>query len=399
LVILLLVNMGLTAKVDGERLPSPISFTQVGNRFDPAVLVVCGTDGSGTRRVTEVLSELGAKMVYQDTATYDIHGKNRLMPNGWPEAVTPVLKQTHSLYYNVDDLPTGLKRTTLDRLSLLIDNTEVDNNNRPHPPLRLLGSKTGTKATAHKVSFGFKAPVAMTLAPFWATLLPHFKLVHVLRDGRDIAFSSNQSPVTKFFDAMYDKRDFDSSDYSDEQYIPAFKAIKLWSDWNTQLYDWAEHLSRNPSPTYPLSFEYLVVHTEDLVDPQLSIRFSAMYHIAQFVGSDMTDNDICCLALADQVYLGGHDDFKEANEQIRKKNKEHVDPKTKYGKWKTLLESDPDIARRLTDLGREGLQQFGYSPMREQASVHAATPTGYLCSVEKAKCPAAKMMPKNLRPK
>jgi len=44
-----------------------------------------------------------------------------------------------------------------------------------------------------------------------------------------------------------------------------------------------------------------------------------MYHIAQFVGSDMTDNDICCLALADQVYLGGHDDFKEANEQIRKK--------------------------------------------------------------------------------
>jgi hypothetical protein len=127
LVILLLVNMGLTAKVDGERLPSPISFTQVGNRFDPAVLVVCGTDGSGTRRVTEVLSELGAKMVYQDTATYDIHGKNRLMPNGWPEAVTPVLKQTHSLYYNVDDLPTGLKRTTLDRLSLLIDNTEVDN--------------------------------------------------------------------------------------------------------------------------------------------------------------------------------------------------------------------------------------------------------------------------------
>ena len=43
----------------------------------------------------------------------------------------------------------------------------------------------------------------MTLAPYWAHLLPHFRLLHVLRDGRDIAFSANQGPVEKFFTVMY----------------------------------------------------------------------------------------------------------------------------------------------------------------------------------------------------
>ena len=43
----------------------------------------------------------------------------------------------------------------------------------------------------------------MTLAPYWAHLLPHFRFLHVLRDGRDIAFSANQGPVEKFFTAMY----------------------------------------------------------------------------------------------------------------------------------------------------------------------------------------------------
>ena len=43
----------------------------------------------------------------------------------------------------------------------------------------------------------------MTLAPYWAHLLPHFRLLHVLRDGRDIAFSANQGPVEKFFTVVY----------------------------------------------------------------------------------------------------------------------------------------------------------------------------------------------------
>jgi len=36
------------------------------------------------------------------------------------------------------------------------------------------------------VKYAFKAPVAMTLIPWFAHLEPHFKFLHVLRDGRDI---------------------------------------------------------------------------------------------------------------------------------------------------------------------------------------------------------------------
>ena len=54
----------------------------------------------------------------------------------------------------------------------------------------------------------------MTLAPYWAHLLPHFILLHVLRDGRDIAFSANQGPVEKFFTAMYGQQVLKTSSLS-----------------------------------------------------------------------------------------------------------------------------------------------------------------------------------------
>ncbi len=62
-------------------------------------------------------------------------------------------------------------------------------------------------------------------------LLPHFQLLHVLRDGRDIAFSVNQGPVEKFYANMYGTSDFSTP-------VP-LKAMRLWSDWNSQIYNWS----------------------------------------------------------------------------------------------------------------------------------------------------------------
>lgn len=52
------------------------------------VLVVGGTDGSGTRRVVQLLTKLGVTVVSEDPETYDIHAD---LFGGWPEVVTPVL--------------------------------------------------------------------------------------------------------------------------------------------------------------------------------------------------------------------------------------------------------------------------------------------------------------------
>ena len=46
-------------------------------------------DGSGTRRVVQVLTQLGVTMVSEDPETYDIHGD---LMGGWPPVVAPVLQ-------------------------------------------------------------------------------------------------------------------------------------------------------------------------------------------------------------------------------------------------------------------------------------------------------------------
>ena len=58
---------------------------------------------------------------------------------------------------------------------------------------------------ASGVAYGYKAPVSMLLLPFLAQAYQRegFKFLHVVRDGRDIAFSGNQSPVGKFYRDSY----------------------------------------------------------------------------------------------------------------------------------------------------------------------------------------------------
>ena len=52
------------------------------------------------------------------------------------------------------------------------------------------------------VKWGFKAPVSMLLVPFLKEMAPGgLKFLHVVRDGRDIAFSGNKTPVSKFYPA------------------------------------------------------------------------------------------------------------------------------------------------------------------------------------------------------
>lgn len=86
--------------------PKPLQYstTNSGANDSQAVLVVGGTDGSGTRRVVQVLTELGVTMVSEDPETYDIHAD---IIGGWPPIVKPVISATKSLLYD----PTSLRYT------------------------------------------------------------------------------------------------------------------------------------------------------------------------------------------------------------------------------------------------------------------------------------------------
>ena len=63
--------------------PPPALSTDTDN-----ILVVGGTDGSGTRRVVQLLTRLGVTVVSEDPETFDLHAD---LLGGWPEVVTPVL--------------------------------------------------------------------------------------------------------------------------------------------------------------------------------------------------------------------------------------------------------------------------------------------------------------------
>jgi hypothetical protein len=247
-------------------------------------------------------------------------------------------------------------------------------------------------AEARFIEYGFKAPVAMTLNPFWHELLPNFRFLHVVRDGRDIAFSANQGPVLKFYRAMYNS----TKDLS----LPMqLKAIKLWSDWNVQIHNWCkeqvQRLDRAfsaPSKSYaheaPVEKDkalgYFLIHTEDLVSASKSTRLRAMSQLAEWVGSTVSEDGLCCLATLDLEFMGSHDANKEGNVSKR------------YGKWRAAVAQDKDLGTRLYEEGRVGLELFGYLDDSErnrlldseETAAQAVLPSGYVCRKTPVDCEA-----------
>lgn len=120
-------------------------------------------------------------------------------------------------------------------------------------------------AAASYVSWGFKAPVSMTLVPFFEQAWGQAKFLHVVRDGRDIAFSGNQTPIEKFY-----KHTFAPGTREGDLKEPELKAIKMWNVWNAGLYQWAA--KRNTAGH--VKVDYLLLHVEDLIDPAAKVGAS-----------------------------------------------------------------------------------------------------------------------------
>ena len=408
-----------------------------------AMMVVCGTDGSGTRKVVQVLADMGVLVVSEDPETYDIHGD---LMGGWPTVVKPVVQNVKTLNYWPEDaagennkqgpqgttlaelaerkrrrniLPVNVDQAVGGSLRRLVDQARRDS----HKPQSFVLAKGGALPRPHgsdaaRVSFAFKAPVAMTLTPYWAHLEPHFKLLHVLRDGRDISFSANQSPVQKFYTDMYGR---DAKD-------PRIKAIRLWSDWNSQVYAWASEYTRRLRAMYggggfgsgavdagstssgsgggerpDKSFSYMAFHSEDLVSenvanrcacvcmcvrvcacigrggvlnvfeypfsfsdpPPFSFRYRAICSLAAWVGSTLSPQRLCCIAQSSAHFMGSHDRTSRESVRAQTRGNEQKELSKRYGKWHAQVKQNPELGKALDAAGREGLGLFGYEPQQE----------------------------------
>jgi GT2 family glycosyltransferase len=160
--------------------------------------------------------------------------------------------------------------------------------------------------------FGWKEPRSVYLLPFLAAELPGLRFLHVVRDGRDMAFSENQTQLRKHGDALLGP--------SDEP--EALRSISLWRDVNVRAADFGER---------ELGDRYLRIRFEDLcAEPaELTAR------VLRFFGLEGDAESI-------------------AAEEVR--------TPSSLGRWR---DADAATVRQLEERAGDALRRFGYQSSSE----------------------------------
>jgi hypothetical protein len=158
--------------------------------------------------------------------------------------------------------------------------------------------------------WGWKEPRSIYLLPFFHSQYPNVKFLHVVRDGRDMAFSWNQNQLRKHGQTLLTAGEMLWDD--------PFKSIALWARINLMVAEYGRQF---------LGDRYLRIRFEDLCGrPVFTVR-----------------------QILDFFNLRG-DPEKIARLEIK--------PPASLGRWK---ETDEDTLAKLGSIGREALEMFAYS--------------------------------------
>jgi hypothetical protein len=160
--------------------------------------------------------------------------------------------------------------------------------------------------------WGWKEPRSIYLLPFFHRRFPQMKFLHVVRDGRDMAFSENQNQLRKHGDTLLKFRERFMS--------PALRSIILWNRINLFAAEYGENI---------LHERYLRVRFEDLCnDPVPTVQ-----------------------RILDFFDLSGN-----AHEIARSE----VVPPASLGRWQT---EGKKTATRVQRVANTALRKFDYEPL------------------------------------
>jgi len=160
--------------------------------------------------------------------------------------------------------------------------------------------------------WGWKEPRSVYLLPFLAEELQGLRFLHVVRDGRDMAYSDNQVQLRKHGAAVLGVGD-----------EPApLRSISLWSEVNLRAADFGER---------ELGERYLRVRFEDLCAEPSAVT-------EQVLGFFGLDGDAEAIA------------------------RDEVRPPSSLGRWRG---EDPAAVAELEARGGEALRRFGYQSSSE----------------------------------
>ncbi|GEM_PF-34161 len=213
---------------------SPMKKTPFANMTPP--LLIGATGGSGTRAVQSLIADAGYFMGENLPDTRDAHFMLPYLDNQANE----LFSVTRSVNYSLDELPAELRAQHADRI--LQATTDYVN------------SVPTSQNTSQKL-WGWKQPRNILLLPFWKELFPEMTFLHVIRDGRDMAYSGNQNLPYCHYEAIMGEAWIKND--------PAC-SIRLWNKINLEAKTWCEE---------NLDGRYYILKYEDLcAKPEKTIR-------------------------------------------------------------------------------------------------------------------------------
>jgi hypothetical protein len=241
-------------------------------------LVVVGTPGSGTRVFARLVEATGRDMGAHQTAANDAFAFFRFA-NRWCKQVYPAWAEGEP-----------------------IDHEAFEAELRPCLEAHL-------SETAPGAPWGWKQPRSLYMLPALHHAFPRMRVIHVLRDGRDVVFSSE--PNVRLAGAF-------TVPPAAEASPDAVKAAFVWDAPNRLAADFGEAR---------LGDRYLRLRLEDVCEAPEEIA----QRIADFSGG--------CEIGADRVH-------------------EIVHTPESLGRWRG---EDPDLVAEISEVAEAGLRRFGYA--------------------------------------
>ncbi len=212
----------------------------------------------------------------------------------YDQHINPTLVAAGSLDYRLAELPAPVREAALGELRRA-----------------LAAYRAGIDPSAP--AWGIKGPRSMFMLPYFASELPAFVFLHLIRDGRDMALSRNRGQM-RHYAALFGEPPRQPMELA---------AARLWTKANMEVADWAEA---------NLAGRYRRIRYEDLCRrPREELAA-----VLDFLGWPVAGADVDRMAL-------------------------EVRPAAGIGRWQG---ADPDLGGRIEEIARPALIRFGYSRSR-----------------------------------
>ena len=261
-------------------------------RSAPAAVVCLGTGGSGTRAVAALMEEAGIYIGPELNRAKDALCMKPFL-RAWPEAY---LRRSGWVESVLAGRPLSRRAGGRRMLAGLREALRCQRRGVPQP----------------SAPWGWKAPRTISMVPAVHRVLPDVRVIQLIRDGRDMAYSRNQNQLEALGDAVLGSELAQAS--------PAVRSLALWSRLNLA----AAGYGRRHMPG-----QLLVVRYEDL----------------------------CARPADEAARIVQHMGLEEAEDAVVARAPELVDASPRVGRWR---DEEPSDAAAAVAAGEDGLREFGY---------------------------------------